>query len=319
MPHQKRHLEPGSTYHVGQVSVPELRAFAEPAVREFYRERLAFLAKEESVRVLTLGLMDTHVHLQLWVPRSLSTFMQRLNTGFASYYNRRHNRSGPVLGEVFWCRQIISAPQFLFTSRYILLNPVDARIVRSLDSLLTSKRTNYPELMGRPGLFEADALVTLARFAPTPERARRVLREFLALGNENFDPEKYEDAPGPHGDSRSASPAFHEFLDREALVRSRRESGWSIPGLVRGVCTRMGVTTEALLSGTREPPVPSARAVVAYLAKKELGFALVEIAAALRIAHSAAHKAAERGETIAQRLEITIESLALDRIASRTR
>ena len=76
--------------------------------------------------------MDNHVHLLLRAPlASISDFMQRLQTAYANYFNRRHAHVGPLFQGRFGSQCIENDDQLLAVVRYIHMNPVKAGITRS--------------------------------------------------------------------------------------------------------------------------------------------------------------------------------------------
>jgi REP element-mobilizing transposase RayT len=70
-------------------------------------------------------LMPNHFHLLLMTPRpNLNSFMQRFNTAYTVYYNRRHERSGHLYQGRYKAIGVDSDSYLLELSRYLHLNPV---------------------------------------------------------------------------------------------------------------------------------------------------------------------------------------------------
>jgi putative transposase len=70
-------------------------------------------------------LMDNHVHLVLMTPGgTLQKFMQRLNTSYTVFFNRRHRRSGHLFQGRYKAILIDADSYLLELSRYLHLNPV---------------------------------------------------------------------------------------------------------------------------------------------------------------------------------------------------
>jgi len=299
-------------FHVVQTAVAEAAVLSDPDAREFYIARLDRIALGEGVQVLAFGIMDTHVHLVLWVPRSLPTFMRRIGTSFAAYYNRKHGRRGRVFGRVYWCTVIRTDEQLLLTIRYVLRNPVSGGICSLEELTRLPNRTNLPILLGRPHALARDASDTLALFGATPEVARSALLELLALGTGDFDPDKYEKPKGSFRDMSRSSAALRAAFDVEFARKERIRAGWTLERVALYVCEGVGCSVEDLLSGTRRPPVSGARSAFGYLAHVELGATLVAIAKWLGVGSSAVHKGLARGGTLAASL-----SLSLSREAQR--
>jgi putative transposase len=70
-------------------------------------------------------LMDNHVHLVLMTPGgTLPKFMQRLNTSYSVFFNRRHRRSGHLFQGRYKAILIDADSYLVGISRYLHLNPV---------------------------------------------------------------------------------------------------------------------------------------------------------------------------------------------------
>ena len=77
--------------------------------------------------------MTNHFHLQLRSQEaSISKVMALLNKRYANYYNTKYRLTGHVFEKRFYSELIEGTTGMLEVSRYIFLNPVKARMVRSL-------------------------------------------------------------------------------------------------------------------------------------------------------------------------------------------
>ena len=59
--------------------------------------------------------------------------MQRLNTSYSTYFNRKHRRSGDLLGRRFKAKVFEEDEYLLKLTRYIHLNPVKIKKYRNLE------------------------------------------------------------------------------------------------------------------------------------------------------------------------------------------
>ncbi len=84
------------------------------------------------VDILCYCLMDNHVHLLLRenVDGGITKYMQRILNSYAKYFNVRHDRTGVLFGGRFKSVPVISDEQLLHVSRYIHLNPTEAKIAK---------------------------------------------------------------------------------------------------------------------------------------------------------------------------------------------
>jgi putative transposase len=81
-----------------------------------------------------LCVMRTHYHLVVESTREqLSSGLQFLNCGYATYFNRRHGRFGHVFAGRFSARAIESEEYLREACAYVLLNPVKAGLCERAD------------------------------------------------------------------------------------------------------------------------------------------------------------------------------------------
>lgn len=79
--------------------------------------------------VLCYCLMDTHWHLLVRTPKTLSIGLQRLNSQFSRGFKTRHGRSGHSIRHRFMSVPVETRAHLLELSRYIPLNPVRAGLI----------------------------------------------------------------------------------------------------------------------------------------------------------------------------------------------
>lgn len=123
-------------------------------------------------------LMPNHYHLVMRIDDAgISDGMRLLNGGFSRYTNSRHGLEGHLFRNRFWWKRVEDEPQLLQTIRYVVLNPVRAGLV------IAPERWRWSSHRGCLGLdFAPPSLATselLARFGPSPGRARRAYGEFV--------------------------------------------------------------------------------------------------------------------------------------------
>lgn len=79
------------------------------------------------VRIHAYCLMENHYHLLVtaMVENGISLFMQKLNMGYAKYFNTRYERSGGLWQGKYRKVPIIKDAHFMYIPFYIHLNPLD--------------------------------------------------------------------------------------------------------------------------------------------------------------------------------------------------
>lgn len=126
-------------------------------------------------------LMTNHYHLLVETPAAnLSRGMQQLGGVYTQAFNRRHGRVGHVLQGRFKSILVEKENHLLEVARYVVLNPVRARIVRHPhDWRWSSYRATAGEVSA-PNLLSVDWI--LAQFADDLHQAQLAYRRFVAEG-----------------------------------------------------------------------------------------------------------------------------------------
>jgi REP element-mobilizing transposase RayT len=172
---------PDAVYHVMARGHERDLIFLDRADRE------AFLALLENV-VLRYGwlvhaycLMGNHYHLVVETPKpNLALGMRQLNGVYAQRFNRRHGRVGHLLQGRYKAVVIEKEDQLLVTSRYVVLNPVRARVCNAPEDWEWSSYAPTAGLTAVPSFLHVDAL--LGEFAHERGAAQRAYRRFVAAG-----------------------------------------------------------------------------------------------------------------------------------------
>jgi len=142
---------------------------------------LGKVADRREWRVLAWALMDNHFHLFVRTPGGdISAGMHDLNSGYASVFNRRHGRCGPLFQGRFKAIIVEPGRHRWELSRYVHLNPVRAGIVRRPQD---ARWSSCPAYLGRrkaPDWLAWEEV--LSQHAPTLRAARRRYGQFLREG-----------------------------------------------------------------------------------------------------------------------------------------
>ncbi len=103
--------------------------------RHDFIEILAMLEKiyeKIPYQLVAYCLMTNHFHLLLRSEQeSISKVMALLNKRYANYYNTKYRLTGHVFEKRFYSDMVEDRAGILEVSRYIFLNPVNAKIVKS--------------------------------------------------------------------------------------------------------------------------------------------------------------------------------------------
>ena len=182
-------------------------------------------------------LMPNHYHLLLETPApNLSSGMQLLNGVYTQRLNRHHKRYGHVLQGRFKSILVEKESHLLELARYIVLNPVRAKMVRSARDWRWS---SYRAMSGQsaiPNFLTTDWI--LSQFDTRRDRATQAYRRFVQQGR---GVDVWEDL---RAGSLLGSSAFVERLrprllemplDQNVLRRERDAARPSLEELFRGV------------------------------------------------------------------------------------
>ncbi len=128
MARKLRRIVPGLPVHVVQRGVNRCDIFANDKDRNIYLQYLIEASDHHSCPVHCYVLMGNHVHLLMTSsrPTALSTTMQSLNTRYAMYFNRVHERTGPLWEGRFRASVVDNDAYLKVCYQYIELNPVRA-------------------------------------------------------------------------------------------------------------------------------------------------------------------------------------------------
>jgi putative transposase len=147
--------------------------------REAFLQFLAEAVKRFGWRVTAWVLMTNHYHLVIQTPEAnLSRGMQWLNGTYADWFNRRHNRSGHLFQGRFKSFIVETETYAAEVLRYVVLNPVRAKMVGKPEEY------RWSSYRATAGLEAAPAWVDLAavyvHFDREPAAAQAMYREYVS-------------------------------------------------------------------------------------------------------------------------------------------
>lgn len=101
------------------------------------------------VEIICFCLMPNHFHIMLKqkVENGISSFISNFANSYTKYFNKKHNRIGPLFEGIFKAVRIESEAQLMHTSRYIHLNPVSSFLIEP-EELENYEWSSYPEFLG---------------------------------------------------------------------------------------------------------------------------------------------------------------------------
>lgn len=147
MPTVKRVWYPGAIYHVTARGNRKSDIFYE---REDYKVYLDIIKealeyyKENNYELICYCLMTNHVHLLFkTTDKELGHIIGRINGRYAIYFNEKYGYVGHLFQGRYHCKIIRDDLHMIVESRYIHLNPVKAKIVKTPENYEWSSYSMY--------------------------------------------------------------------------------------------------------------------------------------------------------------------------------
>src|SRR5207245_11791411 len=119
-----------------------------------------------------------HYHLLVETPEpNISAAMQRLNSMYAEWFNWRHEFSGHLFQGRFHSELVETDSHFLEVCRYVVLNPVRARICAHPADYLCNSYNATAGTEARPDFLTLETIVEL--FSGRPDIAPKRYASFV--------------------------------------------------------------------------------------------------------------------------------------------
>jgi putative transposase len=260
---------PGAWYHVTSRGNERRRIFADDEDRRKFLELAAQSIESFRVQLHSYVLMANHFHLLLMTPEgNLQAFMQRLNTAYTVYFNRRHRRSGHLLQGRYKAILVEADPHLAELSRYLHLNPV--RIRAHSQKEIAFKReiiSNYgwSSYQGYTSLRRRDPFVTYGLILSVvggkdDARGRRKYREFVLSGiAKDMNISYWEEVRGQAvlGSEEFVNWIWEKFLQGKRKGRSKEQvfsaygelsPAVEVGAIAKAVAERFGVPADELIA-----------------------------------------------------------------------
>lgn len=168
-------------------------------------------------------LMSNHYHLLIETPRAnLSRGMRHLNGIYTQSYNRRHKSTGHIFQGRFKAILVEKESHLLEVARYIVLNPVRAKMTKHPKQWAWS---SYQATIGEivaPAFLSTDWL--LAQLDRQPKRARATYQRFVdaGVGLSLWDDLRGGVLLGSEGFAEQMRPLLHGAVRSKEIPRMER-------------------------------------------------------------------------------------------------
>jgi REP-associated tyrosine transposase len=172
----------GALYHAGTRGIRRSPIFLSDDDRVLFLAILGDVVRRFGWQCRAYCLMTNHYHVALQTPDpNIGDGMHRLNGLYAQAFNRRHRLKGHLFEERYWSALVETDEHSLNLMRYIVLNPVRARMCALPHQWLWSSYRATAGLDPHPSHLDLrwmDAWVG-------PQTAQIVYRSFVLEGLEN--------------------------------------------------------------------------------------------------------------------------------------
>ncbi|MCX5647448.1 MAG: transposase [Phycisphaerae bacterium] len=304
----------GAVYHVTARGNERRALFVDEGDRERFVRVLGESVESFEIRLYLFCLMTNHIHLVLETPRAnLGRFMHRLQTAYTVYFNHRHERHGHLLQGRYGACLVERDAYLLRLSRYVHLNPVFTKAVRSrpLRERLTFLRqyrwSSYRSYIGKDRrLAWVDYAPILATVGSRAGGKAETYRRFVEAGIDRIDAAFLEEAQasrlclGSEGFRARIRALYENLLQKRPRTEdiAFRRTGTRLPieQILQAVCQGLGIERASLLRRRRDA---RERAIASRLLCDYGGLTQREVAAVLGLRSGAAvsaqlHKLAEQ-------------------------
>ena len=169
---------PGAFYHVINRGINREKIFINDRDMQKFLEYLDIAAGRFSIVIHAYCLMGSHFHLLVETPEAnLSMAVQWINVSYATYFNRKRNRSGHLFQGRFKAILVDAGGYLKHVSRYIHLNPVRANMVSTPAEYSWSSYRAFTGAKKPPAFLDTGWL--LSNFGKTPKVAKRKYKAFV--------------------------------------------------------------------------------------------------------------------------------------------
>ena len=293
--------------------------FSDDRDREHFLSRVGEIGKATETRILAWALMDNHVHMLLFSGSSgLPRFMRRLLTGYAVWFNRRHQRSGHLFQNRYKSIVCEEDRYLLELIRYIHLNPFRSHMVQNLEELDRYRWSGHSAIVGEVQRDWQEREYVLKEFGRGGRQSigayRRFIEEGKGLGRR---PElvggglirslggwskvlslRSQGEAMEHDSRILGSGDFVQAVTRdaeEAIARQVRNRGReSIEEIIARMCRKSSVGEMEVRSGNQSRKATKVRAGIAFFLSREMGISMAEIARRMGVGASAIAMALRR-------------------------
>ena len=249
MARQARRESATGIYHTIIRGINGQNIFEEQKDFERFKKCLSDVKEKGGIKLYSYCLLSNHVHLLIGAgTEPIGASLKRIGVRYASWYNRKYNRQGPLFQGRYKSEPIEDDSYLLAALRYIHQNPVKAGICAHAGEY---KWSSYTEYIGAEDCL-ADTGLVLEMFSANKANQIKLFKEF----SEKESDAGFADIGGTDYLSEESIRkmifnicgaknigAFQalEPEERNRVIRALREEGVSIRQIVRMTGESFGI------------------------------------------------------------------------------
>jgi REP element-mobilizing transposase RayT len=239
-------------------------------------------------RIHAFCLMNNHVHLAIQVgEKPLSRIMQNLCFRYTQWVNSRQKRVGHLFQGRYKAIVVDANAYLVELVRYIHLNPVRAKLVKSPEAHSWSGHRAY---LGHEQLPWLTTEWVLSQFAQRLKTARTRYGEFVKYGMDEGHRKEFHS-----GTSEGRILGDDTFVERVYTESDQgEEKAVTLDEIIDRVCNLYGLTEEEIAAGGKQRYPSEARGVIAYLVREVRGMSVTDLGRRLKRDVSSLSHAADR-------------------------
>jgi len=187
MPRLPRNFFQTSFFHIICQGIEKSYIFDSQEDIKKYINFMYEIKDDYQIQIVAYCIMNNHVHLLINVETisNLSLYMQRLNTKYANYYNKKYNRVGFVFRNRFKSEGIFSEKYLYNCVNYIFKNPVKAGIC---EEPIEYPYSNYKEYIKNNNTYIYDEEIEFLDIIEDKESiCDDIIRKFLQDNNKTIE------------------------------------------------------------------------------------------------------------------------------------
>ena len=261
----------GAVYHVMVRGNGGQNIFADDEDRHRFYLFLQEGVEKFGHRIHAFCFMSNHVHLAIQVgEKPLSRSMQNLCFRYTQYVNSRQKKVGHLFQGRYKAILVDADAYLVELVRYIHLNPVRAKLVKTPEAYPWSGHRAY---MGHEKLPWITTDWVLSQFSQRLKTARTRYGKFVQHGQDEGHRQEFHS-----GTSEGRILGDDTFVDRVYTESDQREKkAVTLDEIIDRVGKVYGLTEEEMVSGGKQRYPSEARGMIAYLVREGSGLSLTAL------------------------------------------